>query len=459
MKIIIADDEKLIRQSIRFHLLSLGFKEEEIDEAANGQILVQQLKKGNYDIALVDVKMPILNGIEAIRQGKPFAKNTLFYILSGFDEFKFAQEAIRIGIKDYLLKPIRKNDLEQIVETAIITIEQKRSEFCSKLKVLISEILEEPGKEVVFPINGQALFVTNDNINEESILTHQLFELTKNMFFIQQKVSKKDITILFLFPNSGWQKENQQVVKSLVKHLLRFSTVYESCLFSDSQTFYKEYNRILCLSSQRILTGIRKFYKKGILSLNLSPDMQKIAETGVKMMNSYRNKNYSEFVTYSKALVSMEQQLNENNFYKEHFYDSIKLFFGIREDSFCLKTQLEEMGKKLLIPKRSRETIAEKAVAYIKSHYQEDLSINSMANLYSITPNYFSSIFHKATGKTFIQYLTEVRIQEGKRLILETNLTIDEITEKIGYYSTSYFIKRFVQIEGITPAEYRNQNI
>ena len=95
---------------------------------------------------------------------------------------------------------------------------------------------------------------------------------------------------------------------------------------------------------------------------------------------------------------------------------------------------------------------------YMNNHYNEDISINSMAALYSITPNYFSTIFHKETGKSFIQYLTDIRIQEGKRFLMETNLSVNEITRRIGYYSSSYFIKRFAQSEGMTPAEFRTQN-
>ena len=162
---------------------------------------------------------------------------------------------------------------------------------------------------------------------------------------------------------------------------------------------------------------------------------------------------------YSKQLIHHLASMKEAEKYQGIFYEFIRLTFCLDEPVTSLELQLDLLSRQLLEPKASKESIVTNAVEYIRIHYNEDVSIHSMADLYSITPNYFSSIFHKNTGKTFIQYLTHLRIQEGKRLLLETDLTINEITEKIGYYSTSYFIKRFMQSEGMTPAEFRNRRL
>lgn len=99
----------------------------------------------------------------------------------------------------------------------------------------------------------------------------------------------------------------------------------------------------------------------------------------------------------------------------------------------------------------------EEITAYIDRHYAEDLSLTGLAGMYGLSPNYFSTLFKKKAGCNFIHYLTSLRIAESKRLLLETNLTIREIAERVGYYSASFFIRSFKKAEEITPSEYRRK--
>lgn len=459
MRIIIADDEKLIRHSIRCNCLQLGFEEQDVDEAENGEVLLNKLRTTHYDLALVDVKMPLMNGLEAIRNGIIIAPDTLFYILSGYDEFKYAQEAIRMGVRDYLLKPVSKNDLDKIIEDSVLLIEQKRSDFRRNLKMLIGEMLEEPRENIQFPITGRAYFIMHDSMNMEPVLTNELFGLTRSLFFIERKDPAGKGTIVFLFQEPGEEGVYSDFVNRLVKYLIKSSTVYESKEFLDSETFLAEYQRISALASQRVYTGLRRFYKKGILGLKIPEDLSKISETVILLFESYRGKDYSRFIQYSKQLSSMEKNLQHHCSYKEKFYKSVGQLFDISKEQYILEIEMEKRAKELILStEKGRDNLAENALIYMNNHYNEDISINSMAALYSITPNYFSTIFHKETGKSFIQYLTDIRIQEGKRFLMETNLSVNEITRRIGYYSSSYFIKRFAQSEGMTPAEFRTQN-
>lgn len=307
MRIIIADDEKLIRHSIRCNCLQLGFEEQDVDEAENGEVLLNKLRTTHYDLALVDVKMPLMNGLEAIRNGIIIAPDTLFYILSGYDEFKYAQEAIRMGVRDYLLKPVSKNDLDKIIEDSVLLIEQKRSDFRRNLKMLIGEMLEEPRENIQFPITGRAYFIMHDSMNMEPVLTNELFGLTRSLFFIERKDPAGKGTIVFLFQEPGEEGIYSDFVNRLVKYLIKSSTVYESKEFLDSETFLAEYQRISALASQRVYTGLRRFYKKGILGLKIPEDLSKISETVILLFESYRGKDYSRFIQYSKQLSSMEK--------------------------------------------------------------------------------------------------------------------------------------------------------
>ena len=129
MKILIADDESLVRQSIRLFWLELGIQPEDITEVSNGMSLIEALKNHYFDLALVDIQMPYRNGLDAIREAQDISPDTLFYILTGFDDFSYAQQAIQYNIISYLLKPISSSELEKELLKMKEKIDQKFQEF------------------------------------------------------------------------------------------------------------------------------------------------------------------------------------------------------------------------------------------------------------------------------------------------------------------------------------------
>ncbi len=119
MKILIADDEYLVRCSLRSMLVDLGFPPASIIDAANGQQMVDLVQKYSPEVAFVDIRMPLINGLEAIKSGKLLSPQTRWIILSGFSEFQYAQEAIRLGVTEYLLKPINHEELRKALYASI----------------------------------------------------------------------------------------------------------------------------------------------------------------------------------------------------------------------------------------------------------------------------------------------------------------------------------------------------
>ena len=133
MKILIADDESLIRQSIRMFLKDLGVDDDEVVEAANGLSMLEAVKDNHFDLALVDIRMPSMDGLMAIRHARESAPYTDFYVLSGFDDFKYAQESIRLGVKDYILKPLTRAQLGEILEQTIARMEKEKAKLLQNL--------------------------------------------------------------------------------------------------------------------------------------------------------------------------------------------------------------------------------------------------------------------------------------------------------------------------------------
>ena len=162
MKILIADDELLVRRSIRMFLTDLGVRPDDMVETGDGFGLVEAIDVSHFDLALVDIRMPGMDGLEAVRRARETAGETDFYILSGFDDFKYAQEAIRLGVKDYILKPVRRADLERIVENTISALEQRRAQLLENLNLATAALLNIPGYTAHFPVPCRPVLIADD---------------------------------------------------------------------------------------------------------------------------------------------------------------------------------------------------------------------------------------------------------------------------------------------------------
>src|SRR5437762_6846706 len=115
MRIVIADDEYLAISTLRSMLEESGIPLEIIGEATNGEELILQVRQIQPDAVFVDIRMPKLNGLEAIRAARETAPQTEWFILTGFPEFEYAQEAIRLGVSSYLLKPINPDEVRKVL--------------------------------------------------------------------------------------------------------------------------------------------------------------------------------------------------------------------------------------------------------------------------------------------------------------------------------------------------------
>ena len=127
MNILIADDEKIEREGIRY-LLSLEKGERRIFEAANGKQAMQILRTENIDMILTDIKMPVMDGLELARRAKELFPEIRIVIFSGYNDFTFAQEAIRYGVTDYILKPVDPDNFHEIIEKAEKNIRDRQAE-------------------------------------------------------------------------------------------------------------------------------------------------------------------------------------------------------------------------------------------------------------------------------------------------------------------------------------------
>ncbi len=175
MRILVADDEYLVRSTIKSMLLDLGINERDIDEAANGSEVINAIGVKSYHIIFIDIRMPIMDGLEAIRIGKEMVESARWVVISGHSEFQYAQQAIKLGVKDYLLKPVEPVELEQLIEDI-------REEF-KNLAMMANQEAESE-------INSLYSGLLDDNKLIEEYKTYQSIHLHLDVF---NKESKQKI--------------------------------------------------------------------------------------------------------------------------------------------------------------------------------------------------------------------------------------------------------------------------
>jgi two-component system response regulator YesN len=142
MNILIADDEHLVRLSLRNALLKMDLNENNLHEATDGIEFLHALAELRPEIALVDIKMPYINGLEAIEQGKRLSPHTEFIIITGFSEFDYAKKAIELQVTEFLLKPVSFEQLKLVIHKIFEMIYAKNRDlnraFTSQIITFVS---------------------------------------------------------------------------------------------------------------------------------------------------------------------------------------------------------------------------------------------------------------------------------------------------------------------------------
>lgn len=165
----------------------------------------------------------------------------------------------------------------------------------------------------------------------------------------------------------------------------------------------------------------------------------------IKSVLKKENKHYSQFLKIYLNIIEVYCKK------EKYFYIKIKgLFFELFYEMFKA-----DVIRNVDISKTRKTSKMKVILDYIDNHYYENMTINNLAQMMHYNEYYFMKIFKQYTGKTFIYYINEIRIEKSKYLILNTDLSITEIATKVGFNNTSYYIKKFQHLQGITPHKFR----
>lgn len=541
LKIFLAEDEVVVRETIKRMIPweELGF--ELVGEAADGEMALPLLIRQQPDLLITDIKMPFMDGLTLARLAKKEIPGLKVVILSGYDDFNYAKQAIGIGVEDYLLKPITKNALiERLSEIrSRYEHEKTQKEYYEKFQREMQAYEKNSSRDFFEALVGGSMDMMEVYKRAEKLGLDIVAEAYNVLIFTmncdEDFSGQRD-------EYSSWEAESLELLENFFaghsSAMLFRSNIFSYGVLLKGQRETIEENTRACVDEiRKILSrqdGRREWFLAVGQSVERLSQIQKSYHTASRAFS--QRYLYDENILYYDEMETMEhpggqaetednaylQKVDVNalnpailqkflsnglqeeaeNFVKDYFYaigqepmeslvfrnyvilnvrfSVISFIKGLGCDTNEMESAdteevLAESGKnmesaiayaKKMISQaieirdqnsgNKNHSILKTAVDFIDSHYmEEDISLNTVANVANVSANHFSALFSQNMGQTFIEYLTTLRMNKAKELLRCTGMRSSEIAGEIGYKDAHYFSYLFKKTQGMTPSDYR----
>ncbi|MEH7546741.1 response regulator transcription factor [Neobacillus vireti] len=518
-KVILVDDEIYFRKGLKSLIdwNSCGF--EVIGEAANGEDALAFIDGVCPDLVITDIRMPVLDGLELIKQVmKKEGKHPKFIIISGHSDFKYAQQAVRYGVHDFILKPIDQDEIEETLTSLAASISEQKLLFEKNIEIKKAVLLENliHGK-----VNEQDTYDFSRELSLGNVTEYYYMILEVNGLPLNQsgtipdnQVKDKIITVIreICDPQVGvFIQELEQgsyglLIPSTYLHCFKMQISHFSqwihglLLRSVKQdvTFYigpavsklhllknsfeaaqkaREYKYVHDdksiifskeVSDQLIIyTELEDSYYHLLIEQIEESATIGIMETVDKIFLQFTSKNMARVAVHAsinrcvhsilKLIKNMEGEVSQlNSFQTMLQLQNYQLTLSQLRKQF-LEFVLESMENIKILRKQTSDGEAHKIKQFVDTHYRENISLKTIAAKFYMNPVYLGQLFKKTYGIYFKDYLLQVRIHEAKKLLRQSDQKIYEIAERVGFNNTDYFVTIFGKLEKITPSEYRNK--
>lgn len=535
IKVFLVEDEMVIRRGIKN---SIDWEKEGYifcGEASDGELAYPMIIKEKPDILITDIRMPFMDGLELCKLVKKELPNIKILILSGYDEFDYAKEAIRLGVTEYLLKPISSGKLLEALNGVSESIrrekedkdlvrkymeemrentEHEKQKFFEQMiagNLSMADALETGKKyEMNLSAGMYNLLLFRFTLGKENRKSGEL--LGEAEYAIEKLTERLEYVFEFQRGVEGWafllmadnEEQMSERVKELSKDLEEIMKNYSTIAYFGgigqpvarlreleesfreaeralAARFTMELNRIISVEDIRMAQNVDTLDDIEITSFG---EIEKTRTMLEKFLNNGAEDEIDEFVdVYINELpeenlksVLMRQYIimdayivmmsfcekiegieGEMQAQSEELKNSMKTIQTLEEIKNYIRMLLKKIiGVRDTISGRRYSDIIEIAKDQIRKTYMSDeISLNTIAAEVGMSPSYFSSIFSKEMGKTFVEYLTEIRMDRAKELLMCSSMKTSEIGYEVGYKDPLYFSYIFKKTQNCTPKEFR----
>ena len=500
MKVLIVEDEIRIREGIGKLLSRINGSYEVIGEAGNGKEGLALLLEQKPDIVITDIRMPDMDGLEMLERMVKAGLHTKAIVLSAYSEFEYARTAMKLGVTEYLLKPIAYNEMMQSLENVTFQIEKERQEKPEQVGTL---------EQIFFSILSGKLTVDEET---ESYLA--------NRYHID---CREPVSLLCAYHGENAKSEE------IRRYFRRVFSAYEGLDFYFPDTVFRNTVTVV-VKGYSNLKDLERWVQQQILRQSphevaagwIEVDSLNLLGEGFALLYPWLDWNISvnhsvlicypqikniqtascnypfDLETQMKAAVCADDHIKEqavmDTFHASFCDGKIYAPKEIKESyvRFLWSTIsiAKEIGKvyvqqinqqellnsimnaklrdelvdasSLLLKElaRTQDTdtthlTVKRMKSMIHEFYQTGIMLDDISRKLDMTPEYLGTLFHRETGITFSNYVKNYRISKAKELLAGTNLKLYEVAEKVGYSDSKYFSRIFKEITGQLPTEYR----
>ena len=468
-KILIVEDEEIERRALVGLLQEHFFETLIVYSASNGLEALELLKKIEIHILICDINLPGINGLETIAKAKKINKDVVSLVVTSYNYFEYAKEAIKLGVEDFILKPVSNEKMFNAIYQVINKIDNRESQKnqTTRLVLKIEEIKpivesdcihsivkNSKSSEIeryfsllnIVPKSGFCLVFQDDSFNQYQI--QQFITEVEDLGCCCMMDSYYEVHVLFVFSLASLSKQDVLIFEALIKKYFKDLTqMGVGTICEGFDEFYNSY-----VSAIENIGGSIRLQKDNYSNLvKLNYDLKKLCSglindfLSMNMLGVNRKINlfYLEILYLDKeTLLKLIWDFNEIliNLFNQEFGFKISMC----DKAYVIKIDVEDPYHELLdrindfidilvktikdIDTRTSNALVKKALDYISINYNKAITLNNVATYLEVTPGYVSNLLSSYTSKNFTDLVTECRIEKAKELLKE-NYQIKEISD------------------------------
>ena len=535
-KVFLVEDEIVLREGIKNNIQWESEGCTIVGDESDGELAYPMILREQPDILITDIKMPFMDGLELSKLIKKELPQIKIIIISGYSDFSFAQQAIDIGVTEYLLKPVTPDKLTTSVKNATRVIEKERKgkQILDQYQLLVYQKQGEKRKDFFNALVSKKMTLSQIVEQEEELGINMVasvfcvilfqFKAQEDMYKYSDEIVQCESRMQEALRNfsgvrvfergmDGWAfillGENEEKIEELIQELCNilmqisnvgvnyFGGIGRSvCRIRDLQQSFADANKAFSLryfehwnqfKSYDDTCNIKDQTEKwtNIRELNLEKLDRTLLEEFLKRgtiqdVNEFVNRYFEGLDSNTEGsdllcqyimmdgYSAMVKFLKNLKYSKETIDNSLKDMMNFNEQpagltdcrKFYKSILKEAIELRNMNSQKKYSALIEKAKDYIYLNYSmSELTLDKVASKVNISPNYFSTMFNQEMGMTFIEYLTDIRMDKAKEYLRCSSKRITEIGYMVGYLDSHYFSYIFKKTQNCTPSEYRTQGI
>ncbi|GIP33262.1 response regulator [Paenibacillus sp. J2TS4] len=532
MKVLLVDDKESVVQGIRKHIPWDRLDVAEVETAMDGLEALAKQRTFKADLIITDIRMPNMDGIELMEKLKDEGESVWYIVLSGYEEFDYAKQALSLGASDYVLKPVNIEELTGIIDKVLQDIRIEKTEveqkviFQQKIKKSLPALRRQYLNEMIhfqhgqpvrfqdkwafaeIPLKPQAIGLLCFSIDHFSEIARTSIEEVELSRFIVENIVEDCLKEwgegIAFFPEwgrlvlmvnynpslAGKQVKEQLVgfaescrqaveqnskltvtigVSSLCPEINNLPEAFRQAMEAIDHVYFFDRNLVVHYEDLVHYRGKQANYpsarEKELIAIVRRGQTNLVDRAVDQFINELKQgEGTPHQFRYSciQLVTVLSRILSELGLEEEHPAEALKRKYEACESAnlYELHEQITEwVGQSARLVSQSIQTgskhIVDQAKDFIQRNVQETISLSTVADYVKVSPTYLSGLFKKETSSTFLEYVTDTKMEQAKDWLKNSPVPIYEIAERLGYYDRKYFREMFKKKVGMTPSEYR----